>query len=86
MSEVDSTVDVEKFVKRMTYWIMMRTDEMVMEFWDDISINGEEGEFEEILECLENNNFEFNLYEEWKHRLEWCGEEEDEDEDEDEGV
>ena len=48
----------------------MRTDEIVMEFWNDISMNGEEGEFEEILECLKTNNFEFNLYDAWKEYIE----------------
>ena len=65
-----STLDVEKCVNRMNYWIGMRTDEIVMEFWNDISMNGVEGEFEEILECLKTNNFEFNLYDAWKEYIE----------------
>ncbi len=65
-----STLDVEKCVNRMNYWIGMRTDEIVMDFWNDISMNGEEGEFEEILECLKTNNFEFNLYDAWKEYIE----------------
>ena len=71
-------LDVEKFVRRMNYWIGMRTDEMVMDMWNDISMNGHEGEFEEILECLKTNNFEFNLYEEWKNYLERWSEEDEE--------
>ena len=51
-----------------------------MNWWNDISINGEEGEFEEILECLKTNNFEFNLYEEWKNHLERWNEDWDEEE------
>ena len=64
------TLDVEKYVNRMNYWIGMRTDEIVIDFWNDISMNGEKGEFEEILKYLKTNNFEFNLYDAWKEYIE----------------
>jgi hypothetical protein len=75
-----NTLDVEKTVKHFDYVLMMRTSELVEGFWDSIARDGEEGEFEEILEYLKTNNFEFNLYEEWKNHLERWNEDWDEEE------
>jgi hypothetical protein len=65
-----STLDVEKTVKHFDYILSMRTSELVDGFWDAIARDGEEGEFEEILECLKTKNFEFNLYDAWKEYIE----------------
>ena len=75
-----SKLDVEKTVKHFDYVLMMRTSELVEMFWDSIARDGEEGEFEKILEHLKTNNFEFNLYEEWKNYLERWNEDWDEEE------
>ena len=68
--EINPPFDVEKYVNRMNYIMGMSNDELVMTWWNDISMNGEEGEFEEILECLKTNNFEFNFYDAWKEYIE----------------
>ena len=73
-------LDVEKTVKHFDYILSMRTSELVEGFWESIARDGEEGDFEEILEYLKTNNFEFNLYEEWKNQLEWWNRDVDEEE------
>ena len=77
MTKTPSTFDVEKYVNRMNYIMGMSNGELVMNWWNDISMDGEEGEFEEILECLKTNNFEFNLYDAWKEYIEWDSDEEE---------
>ena len=72
--------DVEKFVKRMTYWIGIRTGEMVLDFWNDVSINEGDGGLQEVEKYLKDNNLEFNLYDDWKHHNEIDPEEWDEEE------
>ena len=67
IKEPFGSLDVEKKVKRMNYWLGMRTSEIVMDMWNDIPT---EKEVQEILECLKTNNFEFDLYESWKEYLE----------------
>ena len=69
-TKTSSTLDVEKYVNRMNYIMGMSNGELVMNWWNDISMDGEEGEFEKILECLKTNNFEFNLYDAWKEYIE----------------
>ena len=69
-TQTSSTLDVEKYVNRMNYIMGMSNGELVMNWWNDISMNGEEGELEEILECLKTKNFEFNLYDAWKEYIE----------------
>ena len=69
-TKTSSTLDVEKYVNRMNYIMGMSNGELVMNWWNDISMDGEEGEFEEILECLKTNNFEFNFYDAWKEYIE----------------
>jgi len=58
----------------------MRTSELVSDFLETITRDGEEGECEEILEYLKTNNFEFNLYEECKNHLERWNKDWDEEE------
>ena len=62
--------DVEKFVKRMTYWIGVRDSEMVMDFWNDVSMEYGEGGLGEVEEYLKNHNLEFSLYDQWKQHNE----------------
>jgi len=75
IKEPVGSLDVEKTVKRMNYWLGGRTSDIVMEMWNDIPT---EGEAQEILECLKTNNFEFNLYEAWKEYLEGWDEDDEE--------
>ena len=68
--ETNPPFDAEKYVKRMNYWIGQRIGDVMINWFNDISMNGEEGEFDQILECLKTNNFEFNLYDAWKEYIE----------------
>ena len=59
---------------------LQRYDDAVLDYWNEVSMNGEEGALQDVLVFLKHHNLTRNLAEEWEQLNNTPDEEEESDE------